>query len=135
MMTQEKRTKEPLPAWQGGPLDQVSHSENQESQTGTGSDELVRLRTEIDDLDDRLVELIASRLQLALETKQVKEKYGLEVRDTNREAAVVRKAAERARTANLETETVRAIFWRLIDHSWWGYEREEQSKASKGERS
>lgn len=125
MMTQEGRKHEALPAWQGSHKDQSAGGDG-------GEGELVRLRTEIDDVDDRLVELIASRLHLALATKQIKEKYGLEVRDTNREAAVVRKATERARAANLETETVRAIFWRLIDHSWWGYEQEDRTKVTDG---
>ena len=106
--------------------EQTTQAASSDDDRRTGEEALSRLRVEIDEVDDRLVELIARRLELALETRKVKAQYGLEVRDTGREAAVVRKAAEKARAKNLETETVRAIFWRLIDLSWWGYDRADR---------
>ncbi|MGH7720439.1 MAG: chorismate mutase [Gemmatimonadaceae bacterium] len=85
---------------------------------GAGSDsaaaELDRIRTDMDVLDGRLIELIAERLQLARVAEGVKRRAGLPVLDPAREALVVRRAATLAREAGVPEEEARSIFWQLV---------------------
>ena len=90
-----------------------------ERMVGSDTAELQRLRTEIDSVDNGLLNLIAARRDLALEIGRVKRKHGLELRDHAREAAVVRRSAKVARELGLESEVVRDVFWRLIALSHW----------------
>lgn len=87
------------------------------SEAGTADAELARIRARIDDLDDRLVELIAERSRLATETLAVKDRGGLPRTDVRREAQVVARAARQARARGLDGELVRDVFWRLIELS------------------
>ncbi len=75
---------------------------------------LEALREQIVDVDGRLVRLVGERRALALEIGRVKEALGLPVMDPGREAAVVRRAAERAREAGVDEELVRDVVWRII---------------------
>ena len=72
------------------------------------------LRDRIADVDGRLIALVGERRALALEIGGVKEALGLPVMDPAREAAVVRRAAERAREAGVDEELVRDVVWRII---------------------
>ena len=76
--------------------------------------ELGSLRAEIVRIDDALVQLIAERCRIASTFGQAKERSDLPLFDPAREAAVVRRAATRARELALEPETVRQLFWLLI---------------------
>ena len=86
--------------------------------------ELASLRGRIDEIDGRLLELLARRRALALETLGVKSRHGLFAIDARREAAVVARGARRARELGLEEELVRDIFWRLIELSRVGFARD-----------
>lgn len=81
-------------------------------------DELVALleslRRRVDEVDRSLVEAFALRVRIALRIGEVKEALGQPVLDPGREAAVVRRAAERAREEGLDEEAVREIFWKLV---------------------
>lgn len=79
--------------------------------------ELERLRTEIDGVDRAIVDAFAERVRIARRIGDLKEEAGQPVLDPSREAAVVRRAAERARDAGLDAEGVREIFWRLVGMS------------------
>ena len=79
--------------------------------------ELAALRSQIDDLDSQLLDLMAARFRLAVATLEVKKRAGLLPVDVRREAAVVARGARLARERGLEPELVRDIFWRLIDLS------------------
>lgn len=72
------------------------------------------LREEILDVDRRIVELIARRVDLARRIGRAKREAGIGALDPAREAAVVREAAALARDAGLDADEIRAIFWRLI---------------------
>jgi chorismate mutase len=85
--------------------------------TITESTELSGLRAAIDDVDRRLVELMAERLRLADQTLAAKRRLGLQAVDVRREATVVARGARLAREHGLEPELVRDIFWRLIELS------------------
>ena len=77
--------------------------------------ELGRLREEIEQIDRRLIEVIAERVRLAREVGKEKRAAGLPTLDPGREAAVVRRAVTLARDAGLECDDeVRQIFWQLI---------------------
>jgi len=85
--------------------------------------ELRTIREAIDDLDERLIELFSDRLGLAGEARRLKERAGLPLVDPEREAQIVRRASELARSRRLEPEMVRTIFWRILGLSHWAQER------------
>jgi chorismate mutase len=93
--------------------------------------ELSSLRGRIDEIDGRLVELLAKRRALALETLGVKSRYGLFAIDGRREAAVVARGARIARELGLEEELVRDIFWRTIELSKAGFARYAPSECGR----
>jgi len=76
--------------------------------------ELALIRTEIEQIDRSLIDLIAQRVRLARRVGAVKRAAGLPTLDPPREAAVVRRAGALAREAGLDDEDVRYIFWHLI---------------------
>jgi chorismate mutase len=76
--------------------------------------ELDRLRAEIDAVDRDIVDAFARRVRIARRIGDLKEAAGQPVLDPSREAAVVRRAAERARGAGLDEEAVREVFWKLV---------------------
>lgn len=79
--------------------------------------ELTSIRSQIDELDTRMLDLMAARLGLAAATLDVKKRAGLLPVDVGREAAVVARGARLALERGLEPELVRDIFWRLIELS------------------
>ncbi|HSJ23166.1 MAG TPA: chorismate mutase [Longimicrobiales bacterium] len=76
--------------------------------------ELEELRAAIEAVDDRIIDLLAERVRLARRVGAAKLTAGLPTLDPRREAAVVRRAGERARAAGMEDEDVRYIFWHVI---------------------
>lgn len=83
----------------------------------TDAARLEQLRTDIATLDDDLIGLLARRLAVVAEIGGIKQRLGLPVLDPAREAEVVRRAAHRARERGVDPELVRAVLWRVIDHS------------------
>ena len=79
--------------------------------------ELTELRQKIEDVDRRIVGLIAARCRLARAAGERKRAAGLATLDPAQEAVVVRRAAVRARQAALDEERVRQVFWCLIELS------------------
>jgi chorismate mutase len=80
----------------------------------SAAEELQALRREIEHLDRTLVGLIAERVRLARRVWPLKQALGMPVLDPPREAAVVRRAGELAREAEVGEEEVRAVFWHLV---------------------
>jgi chorismate mutase len=89
------------------------------------SDEAVRaeesdvdeLRKDIASADQEIVALIARRLELVRILGTEKARRGIATADPAREAAVLRAVAEAARSAGVDEERVREIFWCIIDMS------------------
>ena len=79
--------------------------------------ELESLRQELERADDALIDAIAERMRIARRIGRVKHDAGLGLVHPAREAAVVRRAGERARAEGLDDEAVREVFWRLIEMS------------------
>ena len=76
--------------------------------------DLVTCRAQIEDIDRRLVGLLAERVALGLETARLKRAAGLSILDPQREAEVIRRSAETAREYKLPEEAVREIFWHIV---------------------
>jgi chorismate mutase len=74
------------------------------------------LRQAIDDVDGRLLELIAERVRLVLMVGDYKRARGVPIYDPERERRMLERLTARA-PAPLSSETVRRIFERLIDES------------------
>jgi chorismate mutase len=81
------------------------------------SEELNVIRTEIETIDRELISLIARRVSLAKQVGAVKREEGLPTLDPQREAEVVSRAGRMARNAGLDEESVRSIFWHLVETS------------------
>jgi len=75
---------------------------------------LEQIRAEIARTDERIIELIAARIDLARQAGQVKRLNGAPTLDPAREAAVVTRATEHARALELPVEDVRQIFWHIV---------------------
>jgi chorismate mutase len=71
-------------------------------------------RERIGAIDGELVRLVAERVALAREIGRSKRDAGTATLDPAQEAAVVRRAVERARSLGLPDEPVREIFWGLV---------------------
>ena len=78
--------------------------------------ELEVLRSAIDDLDRRILDLVAERVRVVLAVGDYKRKNGMPVYDPERERRMLERLANVA-PKPLDGETVRRIFERLIDES------------------
>ena len=76
--------------------------------------ELARLRDAVEEVDARLVALIAERMRLAGAIGTAKRRLGRPTLDLRREAAVVRRSGELARQHGIDDEAVRSLFWQLM---------------------
>jgi prephenate dehydrogenase len=85
------------------------------NEASTATQELTRLRRELQRIDREIVDLIARRVQVARAAGAVKRSAGLPLVDLAREAAVVRQAATLASERGLDEESVRHVFWSLIE--------------------
>ena len=78
---------------------------------------LERLRGEILDCDRELLRILGRRRDLVHEIGRLKAALGFPVTDPQREAAVVRRAAELARASGLDEELVRDLIWKIMASS------------------
>ncbi len=79
------------------------------------ADALERVRSRVDALDERIVALLAERARLARAEALVRRGRGEPVEDPGRDAEMVRNAARRARSLDLDEEPVRRIYWRVVE--------------------
>ena len=75
---------------------------------------LLALRDEIERVDTEIVRLIRERARLGQQIGMEKQLSGAPVLAPDREAAVVRKAAELANELDLPEEDIRKVMWILI---------------------
>lgn len=75
---------------------------------------LAALRERIIALDEELIRLVGERRDLVLEIGEIKSELDLPVLDPKREARVVRRAAELARSLDVDEELARDVIWRII---------------------
>jgi chorismate mutase len=85
--------------------------------TTDGSDpkaELTRWRSRIEEIDQKLIALLAERVTIGRKTAVLKRAANLPILDPQREAEVIRRAVEAAREHDLPAEAVREIFWQVV---------------------
>jgi chorismate mutase len=76
---------------------------------------LDELRTEIEDIDREIVELVARRTYVADTIAEVKAEQGLPTTDESQEARVMERAAENAERFEVDANLVKAVFRLLIE--------------------
>ena len=81
---------------------------------GSTGDSLEHIRASIEQLDQRIIDLMAERVLLSQQVGSLKRAAGLPTLDPAREANVLRRVASQARAAQLPDEPVREIFWHVI---------------------
>ena len=74
------------------------------------------LRQQIDDIDERLVQLLSARAECALAIGHEKKLLGLEVYQPSREAEVLGHV-QRINQGPLDNEAVKRLFERIIDEA------------------
>lgn len=79
--------------------------------------QLEQLRTQIEAIDARLIELIAKRFALAVKVGKQKEKIGIPIRDWSVEKRVIDRAHDTAQKLDLPADLVRNIMQLLIQGS------------------
>ena len=83
--------------------------------TNTEEKSLDELRTEIEDIDRELVELIARRTYVADTIAEVKEELDLPTTDESQEDKVMERAGENADKFDVDSNLVKAVFRLLIE--------------------
>jgi chorismate mutase len=78
--------------------------------------ELDSLRSQIDAVDERILELVTERVRLVLRVGELKRSNRVAVYDPERERSVLERLTARA-LPPLDRETVQRVFERLIDES------------------
>ena len=74
-------------------------------------------RQKINDLDDRIIDLLAERLEVIREVGHLKAEKGVPAVIPERVEEVRERNAERASEKGLDPELVRELYTRLIDYS------------------
>jgi chorismate mutase len=77
--------------------------------------ELAALRSEIDDQDHRLIQILAKRRDLARRIMQVKIAEGRAFRDDDRVREIVETRTSWAKKENLDTDFIAELFQSLMD--------------------
>lgn len=78
---------------------------------------LAECRSELDRVDEELIQLLRRRLELGLRAASIKKEAGLPILDPERETKVIAQAMEWAREAGLSEDEVADIFKRLVSLS------------------
>ena len=89
------------------------------------STELTQLRDEIDAIDDKILELVAERMRLAVRIGEIKRKAGIPIYDPERERSIYQRLCPKA-PKPATPDMVRRIFERVIDESRRAEQRAEQ---------
>lgn len=79
-------------------------------------EELELMRKQIDDIDERMVELFEKRMELAIKIGSLKEEKGLKVLNSRREEEVIKKAIDHLNNKELSNELER-FFKAVMDSS------------------
>lgn len=78
---------------------------------------LAAFRQEIDRLDDRILELLKARVNIAKKIAKVKFDKGLPIRDEQRERELLTKIGSKAEGFKLDPELIKRIFREIIELS------------------
>lgn len=80
----------------------------------TTNESLQDLRRQIDAVDEEIIAAIVRRVALAKAIGEVKHQAAQPVLDPAREAAVVSRAAARAREAGVPEQELRTLYWQIM---------------------
>jgi len=78
---------------------------------------LAAFRQEIDRLDDRILELLKARVNIAKKIAKVKSDKGLPIRDEQRERELLTKIGSKAKGFKLDPKLIKRIFREIIELS------------------
>lgn len=96
----------------------VMHHGAMDSGTDDQTDDLARLRREIDDVDERFVALLAERFRITRRVGRIKAERGLPPQDATREAEIDAKvrrlATEHELDESLVSDVLRAVIDRVV---------------------
>jgi len=81
------------------------------------SDELKEFRKKIDEIDNKILELLSERIEVVKRVKKYKQKKNLPITDRNREKIIFEKLGEKAQEFDLDTNSFKEIFEAIISHS------------------
>jgi len=95
--------------------------------------ELQTLRTEIDDIDEKLVDLLASRFRLTSHVGNLKALHGLDAVDPEREAAQAARFQELAQRRGLNPDLVSRVFRTVIDEVVKNHKEKAVARSSSGD--
>ncbi len=76
---------------------------------------LDEMRLKIEEIDERIVELIAERTDIAILIAGIKEKEGLPITDKDQEKKVMQRVSKNAELFGVDKEGVGRIFQMLIE--------------------
>ena len=80
-------------------------------------DDIKQLRTQIDSLDEKLLEVLAERFSVVESIKESKIAHGIQTEDLDREQEVITERKRIARELGLREELVEALFEVIIKYS------------------
>lgn len=87
-----------------------------ERRTEARSPDLATLRAQIDALDHRLVETLTARFRVAEAVGELKHRQGILPLDPAREAEIVKRATDIARSSGVPEEGIRDVFWAVLGY-------------------
>lgn len=73
------------------------------------------MRSKIEEIDEKIMELIAERMDIAILIANIKERDGLPITDKNQEKKVMQRVSENAEIFGMDKEGVEKIFQMLIE--------------------
>jgi chorismate mutase/prephenate dehydratase len=84
---------------------------------GAGMDDLEKIRSEINSVDENILEALARRRKLAEQVIRAKDQMGTPIRDEVREEHMLEKLIARGRRQGLDAHLVTRVFHEIIDDS------------------
>ena len=79
------------------------------------TDELIKIRNRIDEIDRRILTLLEKRVALAKRIALVKKGRGIPIRDEQREKELLERVVSQAEKLGLNPEITRRIFREIIE--------------------
>src|SRR5579884_4061548 len=95
------------------------------------SDSLHSLRTQLDDIDARVIQALAERQRIVSDVAQVKNDPALPLQDSQRERELLSRVAELARQHGLDSYFVESLYRRILSHSVRFQAEHQNAAASK----
>lgn len=78
---------------------------------------IIKLRTEIDDIDQKIMKLLAKRRQLALKIGNFKKIYGLKIQDRKREHEILDSRIKKGRLLSIPSKLIKSLFEEIFADS------------------